>query len=588
MPRLALAVVVLCSLDATAQLAVYPVSEIELRYAIEHPDAPPPERLLDQSIDGLVLAGGAALPPGGGPLLAREIAAITEGIRDELATRYGLLGHFVVPDPAQIDPDTGADLRAPGDRRLTILVFFASVGDTRTIGFGRRLRPDEDPINNPAHARIAAASPIATGELLRRPAIDRYLAKLNRDRGRLVEVAVAPTGTPGSVSLDYLINENRPWTLYAQVANTGTRSTDEIRTLFGARHRQFTNNDDTLRISYVTANFDGANASLGYERPLDDDGDVRLLVSASYNEYTASDVGLGIEAIEGDGLDFGLELAWNIAQFDGPDGPFVDAFAGARFRDIRVDNLLAGTEADTDLLLVNAGVRFEHLTDDANTTASIGVETSLPALTGADEDNLDLLGRPDVDGGFTVLRFDAARSFALEPLFTYGPPSRAHRLTVGLRGQWTPGARLIANEQVIAGGLFTVRGYEEAVASGDSAIIGTVEYRFGLSASLPVDSSPGTLFGRPFRATPQTIGGIADWDIGLRAFIDYAFVGNNDPAAFENDDELIGVGMGLDARLWTNLTARIDYAFALSDAPSATNPTDSGDSRLHFLVLVSY
>ncbi len=596
----------------------YPVARVRLAFPFDHPAAPDLTALADTSVRLTPTPQGWIAPPtpdaptvpipldhevadaGDTPpvLFGSAVAAITRHLQSRLAADPGLIGHLVIPDPAQIDPATNEDLRPEQATDLTILIYLATVADTRTIGFGRRLPTDAQPINHPAHARILEHTPLAAGDLLARPPIDRFVARLNRHPGRRIETAVAPTGEPGQVSLDYLITEAKPWTAYAQVANTGTRSTDEIRMLFGARHTQLTGHDDVLTVNYITAEFDATNAvAASYARPLDDLGRLTLTIDGAWNEYTASDIGLGLQALEGEGYDAGAELAFELAHL-GPSGAgFLHAFAGLRYRRISIDNLLAGVEGETDLLLATAGLRFSRSTLTSDTTLSGSVEVNLPTVAGTDEEDLVFLGRSDADASFAVFRFDAAHSFALEPIFDPGgyggergpgAMSLAHRLTVSARGQYTPERRLVANLQAIAGGFFTVRGYEEAIASGDSALIATVEYRYSIASALPPAERAGSFLGRPFRTARQEPYGAADWDIGLRAFADLAVIDNNDRAPGEADETLLGVGVGIDARLWTNLTARADLGIALSDARSQTNPANQGDTRLHFAVIVSY
>ncbi len=551
------------------------------------PGAPTVEVALDRPLDAF-----EAAPP---VLFGSAIAAITRRVQSAFATDPGLIGHLVIPDPDQIDPATSEDLRPAAATDLTVSIYLATVADTRTIGFGRRLPEDAQPINHPAHARILRNAPLATGDLLARPPIDRFVARLNRHPGRRVETAVAPTGEPGRVSLDFLVTEAKPWTVYAQVANTGTRSTDEMRMLFGARHTQLTGRDDVLTVNYITAEFDATNAvAASYVRPLDDLGRITLTINGAWNEYTASDIGLGLAALEGEGYDAGAELAIELAEIG---RGFLHAFAGLQYRRISIDNLLAGVEGETDLLLASAGVRFARAGLTSDTTLSGSIEANLPDIAGTDESDLVFLGRSDADTSFAVLRFEAAHSLFLEPLFDpdgyagrRGPDAMtlAHRLTLSARGQYTPERRLVANLQAIAGGFFTVRGYEEAVASGDSALIASIEYRYSLAAALPPAERAGSLAGRPFRTARQEPYGTADWDIGLRVFADLAVVDNNDRAPGESDETLMGIGVGVDARLWTNLTARADLGVALSDARSQTNPANQGDTRLHFAVIVSY
>jgi hemolysin activation/secretion protein len=596
----------------------YPVSEIIVRYDNEVGPTGPFSGALEEGVRLTPTASGWIAPPDAGAptavlplsgfltaetefdstppvLYGSAIAAMTRAVRDRLAAQSGLIGHLVIPDPSQIDPSTTQDLRPVTQSELTLVVYLATVGDSRTIGFGDRLKIDDDPVNHPKHRRVLESAPLAVGDLLTRPPIDAFVARLNRHPGRRVETAVAPTDTPGEVSLDYLITESKPWTAFAQIANTGTRSTEELRTLFGLQHTQLTGNDDVFTLTYVTAEFDATNAvAANYKRPLDDENKIRFTLDGAWNEYTASDIGLGLQAIEGTGTDLTAELAFEVAQIE---RAFVDVFTSLRWSRIEVDNLLAATEGDTDLLVLRGGVRFERSSLIADSRATGSVEFNLPGLAGTDESDLALLGRPDADASYAILRLDASHAFYLEPLLDPGgfagergpdAMSLAHRVSLSTRVQWTPERRLVANEQAIAGGMFTVRGYEEAIASGDSAFIATAEYRYSISSGLAPSDRPGRFLGQDFRGSRQEPYGSADWDVGLRAFVDVGVVDNNDRAIGEADETLVGVGIGLDARLWNAVSARADLGFALTDAQSATNPTNQGDARLHFAVLVAY
>ena len=43
------------------------------------------------------------------------------------------------------------------------------------------------------------------------------------------------------------------------------------------------------------------------------------------------------------------------------------------------------------------------------------------------------------------------------------------------------GSRLVPNEEMAVGGLYTVRGYPESITAGDTVINGTIEYRYHLA-----------------------------------------------------------------------------------------------------------
>ena len=155
---------------------------------------------------------------------ASAIWAINEQIKSFLGER-GVLGVYVAPDPSDVDL-SGSDLRKEKDKTaLTLKVYTGVVRDVRTVASGERVSQTAR-INNPAHARILADSPVkpestsgkAGSDLLRRDVLDKYVFGLNRHPGRRVDVAVSAFGEePGAVILDYLVTEAKPWAVYAQV-----------------------------------------------------------------------------------------------------------------------------------------------------------------------------------------------------------------------------------------------------------------------------------------------------------------------------------------------------------------------------------
>ena len=93
----------------------YWVGEVDIRYAEDHPLHPPVD---------LIRAGQ----------YATGVRDLCEQVVNELGQR-GLIGVYVAPDPAQIDPDTGADLRGD-DTRLTLVIHTGRVRSVRTFTAG--------------------------------------------------------------------------------------------------------------------------------------------------------------------------------------------------------------------------------------------------------------------------------------------------------------------------------------------------------------------------------------------------------------------------------------------------------------------
>ncbi|MBL4698674.1 MAG: hypothetical protein JKX70_07560, partial [Phycisphaerales bacterium] len=60
-------------------------------------------------------------------------------------------------------------------------------------------------------------------------------------------------------------------------------------------------------------------------------------------------------------------------------------------------------------------------------------------------------------------------------------------------------------------------------------------------------------------------------------------LGVNDAPFFEQAETLVGVGIGVEAQLRSNLTLRLDYGMALTNIGEGANQTTNvGDTQLHF------
>ncbi|UCD74773.1 MAG: hypothetical protein JSV91_13415, partial [Phycisphaerales bacterium] len=482
----------------------YPVSRFELSYAGQlHPSLPAVEEILDTVEVGLVPTPRGYVPwrPGVEPAAvplgdltgetitmfsAGAIQVVLEGIRDYMTDR-GYMAIHVVPAEEELDPDEGlADLR--GDRtefRLSMIT--GVVSEIRTLALGKRV-PMEDRINHPVHNFIKEDSPfqvtVAEGEepanLLRRDELDNYLFRLSRHPGRRVDAAIAPAEEPLSVALDYLVTENKPLLLYAQASNTGTAQTDRMRYRFGLYHNQLTGNDDILGLEFISADFDGNNAALGsYSAKFLDSDTLRWRVYGGWSEFVASEVGFADEEFTGESFSLGGELAWNFYQ---DKQLFLDLIGGARFMDIEVNNAFVFVYGEEDFFLPYIGVRAERYTEEANTIALLMLEWSMPDVTSVDEVELNRLGRLSPDDDWFTLKWDAEQSFYLEPLLNReawqdlsDPDSStlAHEVALRCRGQYAFDYRLIPQMEQVAGGLYSVRGYPESIAVGDTVVIGT-------------------------------------------------------------------------------------------------------------------
>lgn len=591
--------------------ASYPVSAFVLEYVLPHPEQPPVGELLRTEVEFLETPGGYrapqvwdprvrvrldALPASPGRFFPSGLTQASRGIIAELGRR-GIGGVIVtVPD---IEEGSGRDLRPEGETRLRLRIWTGRVADVSTMAEGDRFAslPAESRIDLPAHAWILDDSPVQAGgdrALLRIDAVNEFAMRLSRHPGRRVDAALEPGREPGTTLLRYRVAENRPWYAYAQWSNTGTVDTTKSRPRFGFVSNQVTGHDDILRVDYVSANFDDVHGFFGsYEAPLPFwSRRLRVAVSGDYTRYDASTVGLSFADFTGKQWDVGADLilqAWQRREL------FVDLVAGARFTHAKVDNDLLGTDGEDDFFLPRFGVRVERDTLDSSLRFETDVDFNVSAIAGTSRKQVELLGRANGVKDFTRLRWDGSLSVYLESLLdrqawadpsTPGSSTLAHEGYLSFRGQYTFDQRVAPQFEMVAGGLYSVRGYEQSLVAGDTVVMGTAEYRLHLPRLFYPEAAPRQLpvLG-PFRAAPQYVYGRPDWDLVLRGFVDAAWVKDADRYAFEPDDTMLGVGGGVELQLLRNFSVRYDVGVALD---SVGGLADKYDVQHYVVVTLLY
>jgi hemolysin activation/secretion protein len=590
-----------------------------------HPGLPPLEELLATEIV-IGQADDLYVPPQG----ATATSVITLGairtptrfsgqsliwIDNVLANsvkRHGVVAVWAAPYSGDIDPESGQDLRTDRDA-LRILVYVGEVEQVRTVAKGSRI-PMDRALNNPVHRRILENSPLQgaedgkRGSLLHTKPLDDYVGRLNRFPGRGVEAAISSSGKPNGVILDYLVSEDKPWVVYAQVANTGTEDSGEWRVHFGFIDQQITRRDDILSLDYITSEFDFSHAFFGsYEVPVVFPDLLKLKAYGSYGEYTAGELALSLQNVRGSQGLAGLEGIWSPLEFPGFDwgrlsfAPvYVDLSAGAKWQGIEVDNRTFGVRGETDLLLPYAGVNFSSLSQKTKLGAGLQLEGNLAGLAGTDKDNLAPMGRLDTDDEWLTLKWGGGFSFFLEPMLTPKSDRLAHEVALSSRGQFVfGGQRLIPQQEELIGGFYSVRGYPEVLDAADTVYVGSLEYRWYVARSIkPIEkrnvaigskTSSRNQFANPFRFTPKDIFGRPKWEFILRAFLDGGQSFNNHRRPSETDRNLLGTGAGLEIQMGRNLNVRVDYGIALlAERQNLRDPVDAGDNRVHFSATLAW
>jgi hypothetical protein len=604
-----------------AQTTSVPVDHFVLTYGRAHPGLPDLTRLATCAVklelrDGIydrptTPTGGIEVKVGdafgNAHFSEAALVAVFQALVAALNER-GIFGVFVVPSRADLDPQTREDLRSPGQHDLTLVIWVSEVSQIRSVAKGQRF-PSDRSINNPKHRRIVSHSPLKAasaaepGSLLFKSKLEGYLERLNRHPGRRVEAAISSTSDPGGIVLDYLVNEKRPWFLYAQVSNTGTSATSPLRERVGFTHDQVTNHDDILALDFVTSSLSAGNAGfLSYDYPIFFPDKLRVKALVSYGNFTAKDVGIALEKFTGTSWSAGLETTASPFRFYHWS---IDATLGAAWQNVEVNNRTIGLDGSAPLFTPYFTLRFDRATETMQTDLSIGFETNLATVAGTTANNIFALGRLQSDVDYQLAKVEFSHSMYLEPLlFPHGfvegrnwkRTTLAHEVAFTLRGQQVlDDKRLIPQKQLAIGGAFSVRGYPESVSGGDNVGFASAEYRFHIPRAFrPYAESkstikgrsratPPTYFGKPFYWRPPQVYAMPDWDLLFRTFVDAGYTQIVRPRPEETNRRLLGAGVGLELQARGMLSLRADWGMALDRVKTGNADVASGSSRVHLM-----
>jgi hypothetical protein len=602
----------------------YPVSGFDIEYALDAPGQPDPAELLATEVELRVGTAGLLPPhpmaenvrfrldavPPGSRFHAGALRQVNRVLLAEFTRRD--IGGVLVTMP-DLDERTGIDQRAAGDTRVRVRIWTGRVEGVSTLADGERFAGESlaDRSNRPEHAWIREGSPVTAGgerALLRPTEVEEYAAQLSRQPGRRVSPVLRPGELDGATRLEYHVAEHKPWLVYAQASNTGTEATSDWRERFGFSHTQLTGRDDVLRFDYVT-DFDSVHAVWGeYGGPIWRVPRLRWSVDGSWNDYDSSEVGISEVDFNGSEWSVGGRLDANVLQFG---DLFVDLFAATHWNRIHVDNSIVA-EAGSNFLLPAGGVAAEHVGEVWSLGAELGFTGNIADLADTDTGgSLDALGRTDADRDFAMMTWNAET--AMYPLTLLrraswreeselGAYDFVQELAFQTLGQFTfDDKRLVPQLQQVAGGLYTVRGYEQSVTAGDTVAIVRAEYRLHLprllepSAAAPVVPLLGT-----FRVRPENAYSFPDWDLIARAFVDAAHVvqyksdvrvctGDDPPVCTqtnEPNETIWALGFGGELRLSRYFSASLDVAYP--QRRLERNDPELDKPRLHAVITVLY
>jgi hemolysin activation/secretion protein len=342
--------------------------------------------------------------------------------------------------------------------------------------------------------------------------------------------------------------------------------------------------------------------------------------NASMGDFASSSSEIGSNLrFTGDNTSFGVELMRRFSVFQDWS---LRVGAGASYTSYTVETGLPSvtlSEGSSDFLVPFVQASLTRDEGWWNAGGSLRVEHSVSGIPNEDPlRGINALGRIEADPSWTALRWSLHGGIYLDRFLSAGERPLAHELSGRLRGRFLlDGERLVAQEQDLIGGAFTVRGYPESALGADESLVASIEYAFHIPRTL-APGERGTLFGQPFRWRPPSTQRLPDWDLVLRAFADYGhrWVGeppsaggaipSEDRSLADTDLGIFGSGVGVELVILQNLSIRCDVGIAMKEVaedvpaapPGVTGETfvapptppiaQSGDVRAHVVVSFSW
>lgn len=395
----------------------------------------------------------------------------------------------------------------------------------------------------------AQAPSLAEGQVPYFPDVQREVASLNRTADRQVTPVMRAGKTFGTVDVDLKVKDELPLHASLELNDQYSKNTERWRLAGMIRYDNLWQRDHSLTLQFQTApqNTDQVKVlSASYLYRFTDSDTMLALYGVKSNSNVASVGGI---SVLGNGTIFGARVILPLPSLKDYSHSLS---VGADYKNFQEDILFGADTAKTPISYLPFAVQYNATTQDEQsvTQFGLGMNFGLRGMVGTDDEfNLKRVG---ARSNFFVLKPEVQRTQVLP---------RNFQLWGKLDGQFASGP-LISNEQYVAGGANSVRGYLEAEAAGDRALHATLELR-----------SPALPHG--------------DWlqELRLVGFYDIATLRVVDATADEREQHTIaGTGLGLRLKARQNWNASVSVARALHDSAmlsSDTTGTRSGKIAGH-------
>jgi len=392
---------------------------------------------------------------------------------------------------------------------------------------------------------------LAPGMILYLPRVQQEISQLNRSQDFKVEPVMSPAREVGTIDVELKVQDQLPLHGYLELNNRATYDTTPLRLNAVIHYDNLWQREHSLSLQYQTSPQDTRQvevANVSYVLPAPWEKNDQWALYAIWSD-SATAFGEGFTVI-GKGKIFGTRYVTLLPEYRLYTHNFTLGIDYKQF-----DQAVGYTTANGQ----TTHTPISYMPFSFSYSASLPDEWGGMTVFNLGE-NMSFRGVVSQESEFELKRYKGTADYA----YTTAAIQRTQKLPRGMNlfvkvdGQVTQ-QPLINNEQYIAGGMESVRGYKESEASGDEAVHTTIEISF----PDPLEHSG---IGKGFHMTPFLF-----YDMAKLTVLD-ALPGT------EGNIKLEGAGLGMRGTMAKNLEYELDGAKALD----ATDQTKSNDLRIYF------
>lgn len=394
--------------------------------------------------------------------------------------------------------------------------------------------------------RIKALSPsVKEGEIPHFPTVQKDIARLNRTADKRVTPVMKAGKVFGTVDVELKVEDALPVHASLELNDRYSQDTTRLRLSGMIRYDNLWQREHSLSLNFLTSpeNTEEVKVISANYLMRFDESDALMAFYGVRSKSSVATVG-GINIL-GDGTILGVRL---IKPLPSVDNYFHSISFGLDYKDFG-QTIVFGSSFDTPITYMPLSASYNGTWQEAlsRTQLTAGVTFGLRGLVSDEAEFASK--RVGAKSNFFVAKADLQRTQNL-PLDFQG--------FAKIDGQYS-GSPLISNEQYLAGGVDTVRGYLEAESSGDQGLHSTLEIR-----------------------TPPMFKSMS-WmqDLRLSVFYDIAQLRTVDQLAGQDRTAVLsGTGLGLRMNAWKRFNVNLDLAWPLKDSAA----TKKGDFTSHMRV----